>query len=120
MNEYVFENGIAMPLCAVIDDIYFDYLSGQVIENEDVLSFIKNGIKNKSLNIKKINLIIYVIEEYILPTYDRRFIAYNYQINGSSNYLNIKKQPVDDITRQHIIDKLMNNEYIQEIIWGDK
>ena len=51
-----------------------------------------------------------------MPTYDRSFIAYNYCINGISNYLTYYKQPIknDALIRK----KLMNKEYFQELLWS--
>ena len=119
MKKYIFENGISMPLCCIEDNIYFDYLTGQVITNENILKFIEKGLANKSLKIKEIDFVVYSIERYIMPTYDKQFLAYNYLINGCSNFLDYKKQPLDEQKRQYIVDGLINGEFKQEIIWGD-
>lgn len=116
--KYVVEKGLTMPLCCIDNDIFFDYLSGQVITNENTLNFIKNGIKNKTMEIKVIDLIIYQIVTSTKNIADRCLIGYNYQINGISNYLDINRQPIENSKRQHIIDKLMSGQYKQEIIWS--
>lgn len=133
MYKYIVEKNNTMPLCAVIDNIYFNYLDGQVIDNKNALKFIENGLKSKSLKIVDMDLVIYEIKEYEnievatygysrnfnSDAYDWLVRAYDYQINGCSNYLDINKQPLNKSSRQYIIDKLMNGEYIQEKIWGD-
>lgn len=117
MKKYIFEKGVLMPLCCIEDDIYFNYLTGEVITNENTLNFLKNGLKKRILQIKEIDLKIYTIEEYILPTYDRALVAYNYRINGVDNYLNVNKIPLDKEQNRFVIKKIMNKEYIQEVIW---
>jgi len=104
-----------MPLCAIKNDTYVDFLSGKELEL-DKLNFIKELIKNNKVLIKEINLRIYVIHEYIMPTYDRAFIAYNYCINGISNYLTYYKQPIKN---DYLIKKkLLSREYFQELLWS--
>lgn len=112
--KYVFEKGISMPLCAVQNDTYFDYLTGQVIENKNVIKFISRGLKNKSMKIDEYDLKIYKIIDLDLE----KTIAYNYQINGVANYLDMNKNPFNKKIRQFVIDKLLTREYIQELIWG--
>lgn len=104
-----------MPICAIKNDTYIDFLSNKELE-VDKLNFIKELIKNNKIIIKDIDLKIYVIHEYIMPTYDRAFIAYNYCINGISNYLTYYKQPVknDFIIKK----KLLSREYSQELLWS--
>ncbi|MBE6139307.1 MAG: hypothetical protein E7174_02220 [Firmicutes bacterium] len=104
-----------MPICAIKNDTYIDFLSNKELE-VDKLNFIKELIKNNKIIIKDIDLKIYVIHEYIMPTYDRAFIAYNYCINGISNYLTYYKQPVknDFIIKK----KLLSREYFQELLWS--
>lgn len=115
---YVLEKGVDMPLCAVINDVYFNFFDGRVINNVEIIKFIMNGLKTKKMEIRKLDLKIYVIQEYIMPTYDRAFIAYNYCINGMSNYLSYYKQPIKDV--HFIKNKLMNGEYFQKLIWGEE
>lgn len=115
---YVFEKGVSMPLCAVINDVYFNYFDGSVIDNAEKKEFIINGLANKKMKIRKVDLKIYVIQEYIMPTYDRAFRAYNCCINGMSNYLTYYKQPIKNV--QFIKNKLMNGEYFQELLWGEE
>lgn len=112
--KYVFEKGISMPLCAVKDNIYFDYLTGQAITNKNALDFIKRGLKNKSMKLQDYDLKIYRIAD----TENDTTIAYNYEINGVSNYLETNKVPFNSQVRQFIIDKLLTGEYKQELIWG--
>jgi len=104
-----------MPICAIKNNSYIDFISGKELEL-DKLTFIKNLIKHNKVVIKEIDLKIYVVQEYIMPTYDRAFRAYNYCINGISNYLTYYKQPIknDFIIKK----KLLNREYFQEIIWS--
>lgn len=116
--KYLIEKGIIMPLCAVQDDLYFDYLTGQVITNENTLKFIENGIKNKTIEIKEISLNIYKIG-YIFGCNKLCTVAYNYIINGCSNYLGLDKRVLYKDERNLIINKLMNGTYIEELIWGD-
>lgn len=115
-KQYLVENGCSLPLCYVDNDVYIDYLSGQVIDNKNVLNFIKEGLERKSMKIKDIDLVIYQIVTSGNIN-DRRFVAYNYVINGCSNYLSENKQPLTNDKRQYIVDKLMKGEYEQVIIW---
>lgn len=129
-KQYIVEKGCTLPLCCIDNDVYFDYLTGQVIDNENVLIFIKDGLERKALEIKKLDLVIYEIKEYINIAlkemkacrqedsyYDWDIVAYKYVINGYSNYLSENKQPLNNNKRQYIIDKLMKGEYVQVKIW---
>lgn len=117
---YVFEKGVSMPLCAVINDVYFNYFDGSVIDNINIIRFIMNGLKNKSMEIQKSDLKIYEICEYILPTHDKVYLGYNYCLNGASNYLDCGKQPFQSNVVNLIKKKLMDGEYFQELIWGEE
>lgn len=128
MKNYVFEKNVLMPLCCVEDDIYFDYLIGEVITNEKVLNFIKNGLKNKTMEIKSINLMIYEIlgNEGLLgfclntnQSNKEMCVGYNYCLNGISNFLDINKQPLNKAERQFFVEKIVNGSYKQNLIWGD-
>lgn len=115
MTDYVVEKGIRMPLCCVKDGVYFNYLDGQVIEDENVLNFIKEGLKRKSMKIMELDFAIY----RITSPHNELSIIYNYQLNGTSNYLDGHKQPLPDDQRRYIINELMMGKLIQEKIWGD-
>ena len=112
--KYVFENGITMPLCAVKNGIYFNYLTGQAIDNKNVLNFINKGLENKSMKIKSFDLKIYKVVD--IET--NKTIGYNYEINGIANYLETNKNPFNSKIRSFIIEKLLTGEYIQELIWS--
>lgn len=112
--KYVFEKGISMPLCAVDNDIYFNYITGQVIDNKSTIKFITRGLKNKSMKIDEYDFKIYKIVDVNL----NKTVAYNYEINGASNYLETNKNPLNRKIRQFVIDKLLSGEYIEELIWG--
>lgn len=112
--KYVFEKGISMPLCAVQNGAYFDYLTGQVVDNKNVLDFINKGLKNKSMKIQEYDLKIYKI----VDVESNKLVAYNYEINGVANYLETNKNPFNKKIRQFIVNKLFTGEYKQELIWG--
>lgn len=132
-KKYIVENGCSLPLCCVDNGVYFDYMTGLVIDNPNTINFIKEGLKRKSMKVEDIDLVIYKIikNEYewgfrddplrgktMEPfKIDESIIAYNYVINGCSNYLDENKQPLTNDKRQYIIDKLMKGEYEQVIIW---
>lgn len=128
MTKYIVENGCSFPLCALIDDNYVNYLTGEVITNQSIISFIKNGLKWKSMKVVEMELIIYEISgmKWVRGSSGEHHglvytpVAYNYQINGCSNYLNDNKQPLSSSERQFVVNKLMLKEYKQEIIWGGK
>lgn len=105
-----------MPLCCIENDNFSDYLTGETIRNKNTLEFIKMGLKRKKIEIKFVELQIFTIKEYILPTYDKKIIAYNYCINGCNNYLDTNKQPLDRRQEKYIVDGLMNGKFIQEVI----
>lgn len=113
--RYVFEKGVSMPLCAEKNGIYFNYLNGQVIDNINVLDFIKKGLKNKSMSIVESAFKIYKVIDKGLGI----IVAYNYILNGISNYVNEEKILFDNSKRQIIINNLMNGKYKQELVWGD-
>lgn len=128
-KRYIVEKGCSLPLCCVDNDVYFDYMTGQVIDNTNTLNFIKEGLKRKSMKVKDIDLVIYEISyerdgnvkyvgshKLVLDTI-HTVVAYNYVINGCSNYLSENKQPLTNDKRQYIIDKLMKGEYEQVMIW---
>lgn len=115
----VFEKNYTMPLCAKENNIYYDLFRGDVIEDEKIIEFINNGIKNKRMTIKDINIAVYAVYRYIMPTYDRCFEYYNLKINGISNFLTIRKQPVDEYQRQYITRKFSKGSLFQQKVWGD-
>lgn len=116
-NKYLFEKNISMPLCAVKDNLYFNFLDGQVIDNENVISFIKESIKRKSIVVKETDLVIYKVIS--IDNKKTNIIAYNYLFNGCSNYIDKQKQLISYEERQYVINNIMNGTYKQEIIWGD-
>lgn len=127
-KQYIIEIGCSFPLCCVDNDVYFDYMTGQVVDNPSTLNFIKEGLKRKLMKTEDIDLVIYEIREYTLPTIEEllennivkghiNIVAYNYVINGCSNYLDENKQPLTNDKRQYIIDKLMKGEFEQVKIW---
>lgn len=128
-KQYIVEKGCSLPLCCIDNGVYIDYLSGQVIDNKNTLNFIKEGLERKSMKIKDIDFVIYEISyekegdlkfvgvhKLVLNTI-HTVVAYNYVINGCSNYLSEDKQPLTNDKRQYIVDKLMKGEYEQVIIW---
>lgn len=115
----VFEKDYTMPLCAKDGEIYYNLFNGEVIDDKNKICFINNGIKKKQLIIKEVDISVYVVYRYIMPTYDRCFEFYNFKINGISNFLTINKQPVDEYQRQHIAREFTKGNLFQEKIWGD-
>ena len=104
-----------MPICAIKNDKYIDFLNNKELDLDKLL-FVKELIKNKKVEIRDIDLKIYIVMEYIMPTYDRTFIAYNFCINGISNYLSYYKQPIKN---DYLIKKkILNKEYFQKNIWS--
>lgn len=116
MKKYVFEKEIVLPLCGIEEDVFFKYFTGEIITDDE---FIRNGLKKKTLYIKEVELNIYVIFKYIMPTYDREFMGYIVEINGCSNFLNINKQPLNDIERNAVVKGLSSGKYNKELVWGD-
>lgn len=133
--KYVIEKGCQLPLCAIKNNAFFDYLLKQPITNKNTLSFIQEGLENKSMEIKDIDFTIYEIKQDIFETYkildedankehilhrkiDEKTVAYNYCIDGCTNYLDENKKIMSFDNRQHIIDKLMTGEYKQTCIWS--
>lgn len=114
---YVFEKGSAMALCGVKDDTYFNYKTGEMIDNPKIVSYISKGIKNKSLSLIEADL---KFCEIIDPK-DEIFkvVGFNYLLNNSINLLNENMQPFQKEYAEFIKSKLSNGEYIQKIIWGD-
>ena len=117
--KYVFEKGITMPVCAIQDDIYFNFLTGQVLNHEQEY-LVKQKIINKTMKIEECDLKIYkVIDKETNQT-----ISFNYQMNETPNYLETGigtyKYPFNERIRQFIKDKLKTGEYIQELMWGDE
>ena len=110
--KYVIEKGCQLPLCAIKNNAFFDYLLKQPITNKNTLSFIQEGLENKSMEIKDIDFAIYEIKQDIFKT------CYNYCIDGCTNYLDENKKVMSFDNRQHIIDKLMTGEYKQTCIWS--
>ena len=102
MKKYIFEKDKTIPLCVIIDDNYVDYFTGQIITSKSIIDFIRKGLKNKTMQEKEINLCIYCIQRYIMPTYDRELIAYNYQINDCNNYLSFHKHLLDSEKTKYI------------------
>ena len=117
MKQYILENDVQMPLCAVINDNYIDYLTGQVIDNENTLNFIQRGLERKTLLLKKLNFTIYQVVTVSENTRDRKLIGYNYVINGCTNYLDKNKKTVSNSDRQHIVNNILENKYKMEVIW---
>lgn len=115
----LFERGSSFPLCCRVNNIYYNYLTGQAIKNNFSLNFINEGVKNLSLIIKEVDFNVYQIVTNTKNIGDTRVIGYNYQLNGLSNYLDLNKQPFKKSVRQNIIEKLINGKYIQKKIWGD-
>ena len=64
-DAYLFEKGVDMPICAVRNEFYIDYLTGLIITEESKINFIKEGIKTKRFFTKDVDLNIYIIEEEI-------------------------------------------------------
>lgn len=114
MKEYVFEKGLSLPLCAVIDDNYVDYLTGQIIDNQNVLNFIKKGLKQKKLLIKEIKFVIYKVVNVVKKN---DLVGYNYCINGCFNYLDKNRCLLLSTYQQIIRNKLMNGEFKQVLLW---
>lgn len=117
--KYVFEKDISMPVCAIKNDIYFNFLSGEVLKTEQE-RFIKQKIINKTAKILECDLKIY----RVIDKETNKTISFNYQINGTPNYLETGigtyKYPFNERIRQFIKDKLKTGEYIQELMWGDE
>lgn len=45
-------------------------------------------------------------------------VAYNYLLNGVSNYLTYKKIPINgSMARQYINDNLISGKYVQRLVW---
>ena len=112
-----------MPLCAVVGNLYFDYLTGKQIKQESVLEFIKNGLERKSMQIVELDLNVCKITGEGVYLYDstqtRPFtIGYIFYVNGYANYLDRRKQPFSRFYRQEIIDRLMSGKFKEELIWG--
>lgn len=115
--KYLFEKGVDMPICAVRNEFYIDYLTGLIITEESKINFIKEGIKTKRFFTKDVDLNIYIIEEEISKNHDRKFIAFNYCFNGASNYLSYNKQPIKNI---NILKKNLSiGKYFQTLVWSE-
>lgn len=117
MKQYIVENGIQIPLCAVIDNNYVDYLTGQVIENKNTIKFIQNGLLKKTLKSKKMEFEIQQIITVVENVYAEKIVGYNYVINGCTNYLDINKKTMDNSNRQFVIDRILEGKYKLEVIW---
>ena len=114
--KYVFEKGISLPVCAVLNDIYFNPLSGDVLSVEQE-HFVKQKLIDKKMKIQDCNIKIY----RVIDIENDRLIAYNYQINGISNFLQLGfETPFNENIKQFIKDKINSGEYIQKIRWGDE
>lgn len=114
--KYVFEKGISMPICAVKDDIYFNPLSGKILEIEQE-HFVKQKVINKTAKVSECDIKIY----RVIDIENHKTIAFNYKINGTSNFLQTRLElPFNEHIKQFIKDKLRTGEYIQELMWGDE
>ena len=114
--KYVFEKGISMPVCAFKDDIYFNPLSGEVLTIEQE-RLVKQKIINKTMKIQECDIKIY----WVIDVENQQIIAYNYQINGTSNFLQPRLElPFNENIKQFIKDKLNTGEYMQKLRWGDE
>ena len=114
--KYVFEKGSIMPLCGYDENNnFYKFETGEIIENSNVIEFIKQGISKKTMNIKETEIYIYKIIDS-----NHKLHAYNYQINRTMNFLNEDKQLLSKYERTYIINNLMNGNFKQELIWGDK
>ena len=113
---YVFEKGSAMALCGIIDGVYFDYITGKMIDNPTIISYINKGIKKKSMNLITADLKFYEV----IDRNDEIFkvVAFNYCLNGSNNFLNENMQPFKKDYVEFIKSKLITNEYCQVLKWG--
>ena len=122
MTKYVDEKDNIMPLCAIIDNKYFNYITGETV-SEDVTVFINQKLKHNTAYIKEFELCVYEIAEYPYKyspfIHVRNIIGYIYQINGVSNFLDSDKRLLDGHVKQFIIDNIMKGKYEQELIWGD-
>lgn len=121
--KYVFEKDINMPLCAKIGELYFDCLTGKMIENPDVLNFIKRGLVDKRMEELSIDLKIYKITciKHMLGHEEVTRVAtigYIFSMNGYSSYVDKMKQPFSYYDRRTIVENLMKGRFTQELIWG--
>lgn len=114
--KYVFEKGISMPVCAFKDGIYFNPLSGEILDN-DKERLVKQKIINKTMKIQDCNIEIY----RVIDIENHKTIAFNCNINGTSNFLQTRLElPFNEYIKQFIKDKIKSGEYIQELMWGDE
>ena len=113
IKKYVIEKGTQIPLCAIVDDMYIDYLKNKTLNNANIEKFINNGLEKNTLEIEEMTFKVYKIMEKS----HKKLIGYNYVINNCTNFLDVAKQPMTYKDRQFTIDKIMKNEYIQEVLW---
>lgn len=118
--KYVIEKGVQIPLCAIVDNNYVDYMTGCIISKETTIQFINKGLMKKTMNIKNIDLAIYEILGCFSSDGVIETIGYNYKLNGISNYFDKQMRIYSSYDRQKIIDGLLNGKYKQELIWGDE
>lgn len=121
--KYVFEHGVSMPLCAVVGNLYFDYLTGKQIKKESVLEFIKKGLERKTMAVVELDLSVYkIVGEgvYLLDsTQTRPFtVGYIFYMNGYANYLDRRKQPFNRFEKEAVRERLMNGKFKEELVWG--
>jgi hypothetical protein len=118
--KYVVEKGVQIPLCAIVDNNYVDYMTGCIISKKTIIQFINKGLMKKTMNIKNIDLAIYEILGCFSSDGVIETIGYNYKLNGISNYFDKQMRIYPSYDRQKIIDGLLNGKYKQELIWGDE
>ena len=110
--KYIFEKNHKIPLCGVSDECFYKFEDGLIIDNPDVIDFIKNGLDKKTLKIKDTSLLIYELKN------KNSLIGFNYVIDGVNNYLDTYKQPLMKKEKEILINKLLSNELKEELMWG--
>lgn len=111
--QYLIEKNTIMPLCAYDGENYIDYFTGEIITDKKVLNFIKNGLSNNSIGIKKLNLLISRILYKGYP------VGYKYSIDDSLNFLDMNKKVLLISKLCFYLDKLKTGECVEEVVWSD-
>lgn len=118
MIKYLVEKENTIPLCAVKDDIYINYLKNEIIDDDKILKFIQKGINNRKIAIKDYILIIYEFG-YINKNNKFVLLSYNYEINGQSNYLSRDLHLMSEEHRKILFDKKIRGKCFMRLKWNN-
>lgn len=105
-----------MPLCAIKNNAYINFLTGEVITDDNILQFIHKNINNGNIKIEILVLNIYEIG-YIDENKKFSLISYNCEINGHSNYLTPELKLISEEKRRILFNRIIKGKYLIKLKW---